>query len=152
MIDQKQLRGVIKYCLDGIGLYSKEAENLLMGTAAQESRLGTYLRQLGGGPALGIMQMEPATFNDIKINYLSYRSQLVSKILGISGCLRLVPEYMEWNIALSICMARIHYYRIPEPLPIDIISMAHYWKKYYNTYLGSGTEKEFIDNYNTYCL
>jgi hypothetical protein len=142
----------MKYCLEGIGMYSKEAENLLMGTAAQESRLGTYLCQLGDGPALGIMQMEPATFNDIKVNYLFHRSVLVSKILGVSGCVRLVPEYLEWNIALSVCMARIHYYRCPDTLPIDLPGMAAYWKKYYNTRLGKGTEEEFIVNYNKYCI
>lgn len=152
MTDQQQLRGLIKYCLDGLGMYSKAAENLLMGTAAQESRLGTYIRQLGNGPALGIMQMEPATFNDIKNNYLHHRSELVSKILGISGCLRLMPEYLEWNMALAICMARIHYLRFPELIPVDLPGMAAYWKKYYNTPLGRGTEQEFIDNYNRYCV
>ena len=52
-------------------LVSQEAENLLMGTAAQESALGEYIRQLGNGPALGIFQMEPETFDDIVRNYLA---------------------------------------------------------------------------------
>ena len=33
-------------------LYSEDAVELLLLTAAQESDLGTYTRQLGGGPAL----------------------------------------------------------------------------------------------------
>lgn len=59
MMDKRQLRNLIRRVLIGIGGYSEEAENLLMGTAAQESALGEYIRQLGNGPALGIFQMEP---------------------------------------------------------------------------------------------
>jgi len=43
-------------------LASPVAVKLLLGTAAQESRFGTFLHQLGGGPAKGAFQMEPATF------------------------------------------------------------------------------------------
>lgn len=51
---------VVRPVLRVMSAWSQPAEDLVMGTAAQESRL-TYLRQLGGGPALGLWQMEPAT-------------------------------------------------------------------------------------------
>ena len=49
-------------------------------------------------------------------------------------------------------MCRVHYYRVSEALPEenDIEGMARYWKKYYNTPLGAGTEEEFIHNYKEY--
>ena len=95
-MDKRQLRNLIRRVLIGIGGYSEEAENLLMGTAAQESALGEYIRQLGNGPALGIFQMEPETFDDIVRNYLSYRPDLCRKVLIVSGVINLKSEY--WNI------------------------------------------------------
>jgi hypothetical protein len=44
---------VIRPTLQRLGLWSLAAENLLLGTAAQESKLGYYLHQLEG-PALGL--------------------------------------------------------------------------------------------------
>ena len=44
------------------GAYRPAAVNLLIGTAVHESTVGgeTRLHQLGGGPARGIYQIEPA--------------------------------------------------------------------------------------------
>ena len=51
---------VIRPALRALDLWSPAAEDLVLGTAAQESGLA-YLRQIGGGPALGLWQIEPAT-------------------------------------------------------------------------------------------
>lgn len=159
MFDQKQLRSLIDRTLRAIDLYMPAASNLLMGTAAQESRLGTYLRQLGGGPALGIYQMEPRTHDDIWINYLAHRPELkrkVSRYLSwshIGGSESFFSEELEWNMAYATAMARVHYLRIPERLPADgdIDGLARYWKQHYNTPLGAGTEYEFVHNYWQFC-
>ena len=69
MIDNKQLREcIIKPTLDSLQMYSQAAEELLVFTCACESLGGTYLKQVKG-PALGIYQMEPATYQDIWENY-----------------------------------------------------------------------------------
>ena len=55
MIDADHLRReIVAPALRHIGMWSEAAENLLLGTAAVESRMGTYLRQIGG-PALGMV-------------------------------------------------------------------------------------------------
>ena len=151
MINKMQLKGLICRVLRDLGLYSDSAVNLLMGTAAQESRLGTYIHQLGGGPALGIFQMEPDTEKDIWINYISYRKPLEGRIADTTG--RRGPgPWLELDLAYQIAMARIHYLRVPESLPDpdDIAALAQYWKLYYNTSLGDGSEDEFVANYNRY--
>lgn len=57
----KQFRiEIVRPALVTIDLYSDAAENLVMGTAAQESHLD-YVKQSGNGPALSLFQMEPAT-------------------------------------------------------------------------------------------
>lgn len=151
-IDKNQLKNLIEITLKEIDLHSADAVNLIMGTAAQESGLGKYIRQLNNGPALGIFQMEPNTFNDILNNYLCRKPDLLKKILKCTHHATLKPEMLEWNIKLAIVMTRIHYLRIPNPLPYTIEGYAMYWKKYYNTYLGAGTHEEFIKNYKGYIL
>lgn len=150
-MNKKQLRDLIRRILTEIGLYSEYAENLLMGTSAQESHLGEYIRQING-PALGIFQMEPATFRDIVKNFLSYRLDLAQKILEASGCREFKAEHLEYNVALAICMTRVHYLRVTESIPTTIEGYARYWKKHYNTSLGKGTESEFITNYKKFAL
>ena len=79
MIDVKQFRAnIIEPALTVLELDSVAAQELLLGTAVQESRI-TYLRQLGNGPALGLFQMEPATHNDIWDNFLEYKPELAKK-------------------------------------------------------------------------
>lgn len=151
-MDKRQLRDLIKRVLVTLDLHSESAENLLMGTAAQESGLGEYIRQIGGGPALGIFQMEPATFKDIVQNYLQYKPDLAKQIMAVSGVNALRSEYLEYNLALSICMCRVHYLRVSEKMPENLVGWAKYWKEYYNTRLGKGTEEEFIRNFKKHVL
>lgn len=140
---------VVRPTLKACDLYTLAAEQLLLGTAAVESDMGTFLHQKGG-PALGIYQMEPNTHDDIYINYLKFQPNVKSKIL--TAC-----EYVDRpkhtalveNLAYATVMARLLYLRVPEKLPRehDIDEMAYYWKKYYNTHLGKGKEEDFKKAY-----
>lgn len=62
-MDKKQLRELVTHVLKKYDLYSADAVELLMLTAATESNLGCYIKQVGGGPALGIFQCEPNTYD-----------------------------------------------------------------------------------------
>ena len=144
------LRNLITSVLKEIGLYSDNSVNLLMGTAAQESHLGKYRKQIGGGPALGIFQMEPTTFHDIVNNYLRYKPELAAKIERVARVSRFKAEDIENNDLLAICMTRVHYLRVKKAIPDNLEGWATYWKRYYNTPLGKGTAEEFIANYKRY--
>lgn len=152
-MDPDQLRELIKDVLEEMDLYSESAVELLMMTACQESHCGRYIKQLGGGPALGIFQMEPATHSDLWMNYLVYKRHLVDKINHVAGTTSVDDNLtLRGNLIYQIAMARIHYLRVPERLPraTDVEGMARYWKKYYNTYLGKGTVEEAVGNYRRY--
>lgn len=167
MIDPKQLREFIDEVLrefarvaDKPSLYSKDAVELLMLTAAQETHLGRYLKQIKG-PALGIFQIEPATLADLITNYLMYRGKLGKivqslyvKGLGMAGTADSVGLNMQGNLILQVVIARLIYRRVPEPLPDNRSheAMAQYWKKYWNTSLGRGTVEEAVQNYQKYVL
>ena len=119
---------VIVRTLKDLGAYSKSADNLLFGTAAQESQLGRYLVQIKG-PALGIFQMEPATHEDIWTNFLSYRPPLKELVLDLIGMARQpFSDELITNLRYACIMARIHYLRVAAPLPFynDLESLGAY--------------------------
>ena len=149
-IDYDQLKDLVHRTLHGIVKHSPEAVALLMGTCAQESHLGTYLRQLEG-PARGIMQMEPATEKDIWENYLAYNTVYRSYLKTETGVLLSDPSALESNLSYAIAMARTHYLRAPGAIPTTIEGQAAYWKEHYNTIYGAGTEEEYMQNYVRYC-
>lgn len=152
--DKDQFEGLIRDALeplDDLIRVSDSAVNLLLGTAAQESHFGTYLRQLGNGPALGVFQMEPATLNDIWDNFIVYRSPEFQRALMDLGYLKDAAR-LVYDLRYAAIMCRIHYYRVPEALPAwnTVNGLAHYWKDHYNTHLGAGTVSEFEENYELY--
>ena len=65
-------------------LAAKEAQWLLLGTAAVESSGGRYLYQIKG-PARGIFQMEPRTGWDIWENYLVHRTSYEADLMRTTG-------------------------------------------------------------------
>lgn len=152
-IDPQQFRThVVRPAIEALGLWSESAEALLMGTAAQESHLGRYLHQVGGGPALGPFQMEPATYRDIWANYLAYRRPLANAVHDLAGVTVPNSEVMAYHLRYAAAMARIHYLRVPQRLPAadDIVGLAQYWKQHYNTPAGRGTVDEFVANYRRF--
>jgi hypothetical protein len=161
-MNPEQVRGlVIRPALKKVDLWSDSAENILMGTIAHESAMGTYLKQVRG-PAMGIYQIEPNTHTDIWANFLKYRGGLSGKVrdlicpldkiwkagIGDMGC----HVSLITNLAYATVIARIVYLRAPTQLPDakDLPGMAAYWKKYYNTIYGAGTEEQFIEHYTKY--
>ena len=141
---------VIRPALNHIGLGGRPAEELLLGTALQESKL-MYLHQLGKGPAKGVFQMEPRTHDDIWGNYLAYKKQLSTQVFDLSGKGAWMPpaDQMCGNMFYAAAMTRVHYRRVPSALPSagDLDGQAEYWKEHYNTYLGAGTVEEYVENY-----
>jgi hypothetical protein len=148
MIDPIHFRDeIIKPTLQYMGppYNSPAAVNLLLGTAVVESKL-TYLRQLGGGPALGLYQIEPATLTDVYKNYLDYRPDLRERlhrrfINQLTG-----PQKLVGNLHFATMIARLIYYRAPGALPEahDLHGLADYWKAHYNTEQGAGDPDEFV--------
>jgi len=152
MLDIKQYTAeIVIPTLEHLALYSKAAENLIVGTAVQESHL-TYLRQVGGGPALGVCQMEPATHDDIWENYLSYRSELKNRVDRLLAPYKPKVEQLVGNMPYAVAMTRVHYMRVPHALPSadDAEALGQYWKAHYNTEQGAGTVAEFVLNYRKY--
>ena len=144
--DKFQFRDFIKRTLQAIDLYCEPGVDQLVKTAAVESEGGTYLRQKGAGPALGVFQIEPNTERDIWLNYLRFNPMLTHKIKALTGVDGPDMSALEGDLRYQAIMARLVYYRISHPLPMvgDLIAQAKYWKQHYNTVLGDGTVEKFI--------
>lgn len=147
MLDKTQFRElVIRPTLRLLDLWSPAAEQLVLGTALVESRL-TYVRQLGGGPALGLYQCEPATLHDIIRNYLGFNSTLRLKVNSLKAIGVSLEDNLVGNALFSTAICRVHYRRIAAPLPEtgDVPAMGAYWKHYYNTEGGKGKVKDYVN-------
>ncbi len=143
--DKHQFRDFVDRTLKAVELHSEAATDLLLKTAAHESKFGTYLRQVQG-PALGIFQIEPDTEKDIWLNYLRFNSELTEKIKKFTGIDGPNHSALEGDLRYQVIMARLVYRRIkfPLPSPIDILGQAKYWKRHYNTMRGAGNEIDFV--------
>ena len=149
-----QLRdNIVKPVLIQTGTYSPAAVNLILGTAAQESQMGRYVRQVGG-PALSIYQIEPKTHESLWHDYLRHKPELARRVRRFMVGAEPSNNQLVWNLGYATIMCRVFYLRVPEPLPAsdDIDGMARYWKTHYNTSLGKGTVEGFIRNYVRYVL
>ncbi len=153
---------IVRPTLQAIDLFSRNAEELLMLTWAQETLGATYLKQGyktiddGRGVGLGPYSMEPATHDDIFENFLRFRPELQAKVNHLSGdstAFRPADE-MIGNFYYATAMARVHYYRAQEPLPPfdkpDLLAI--YWYVHYNKSLNTGFPSEALANYKRIVL
>lgn len=144
------LNTIIMPACKAIGHWSDEYWQLGLGTAMKESAL-CQRRQIGGGPALGLFQMEPVTYWDL-VAYMSNRRSLYHNVLALSGKSDGFPgpEEMVANDKFAAAMCRVKYLTIKEPLPEvnDTIAQAVYWGKWYNTRNDPAMIAQYIDLWN----
>ncbi len=133
--------GLEKYQLPS----SDSAVTLLLMIAAHESGGFTYCKQLNG-PALGLFQMEPDTF-DFVMGYIARTGKFTT--LQNTQCENMVT-YADFAAAI----ARVYFWTFPEALPNadDLMGLAEYAKKYWNTSEGKATAEKYYNDYNRYVL
>ena len=157
---------LIRETLDQHGLGGDAAVNLLLGTAAVESNFGTFLKQLHRGPAVGVFQMEPDTYDWLVEKYFTLHNRECcdcgadgvewemrkrGSSVRIHWPAQTVDE-MVWDLKLAILMARLRYLVVPEPLPPadDIDALGRYWKSYYYTFAGAGSVRGWLEAWDEY--
>lgn len=150
MLNAEQLRTlIIEPALKDLNLQSDDATELLLFTCATESEGGTYLHQIKG-PALGIYQMEPATYNDIWQNFVMGKAMLKLQLIHNFGCMAMPSEdRLIYDLRFATAMCRIHYDRNPDALPKanDVDAIWNYYKMYYNTSAGKAEYHEAVNAY-----
>ena len=149
-MDSVQLnRFVIEPALRHLDLLSETGINLILGTCAVESDMGRYIKQING-PALGIYQMEPNTHHDLLQKYV-HDSRFEDVFSSLKPAHGNWLRCLKYDLYYQTIMTRLHYFRVPEALPSNTPEgLASYWKKYYNTEAGKGTEEKFMEAYDRY--
>jgi hypothetical protein len=132
----------------------RDAAELLMMTAAQETHMGRWLRQNVGkgkanGVGRGIYSIEPVTHQYLR--HL-YKGGLIERVDYFLAPVSPLSSQLEWNLAYSTAIARLKYYSIKVPLPkhTDLQGMAEYWDKYYNGNPAHGFPEDAIMNYERF--
>jgi len=155
MISLDQIKSLInKTCFElGDKFRSDSATQLILETGLVESKY-KYLRQLGDGPARSFWQVEPATAVDNLAHYLKHRFALLHKCAEVSlvdvkhwqnFSEPLWSEILEKNIATAIIHCRLKYWRVPKRMPNTLEGRAKYWKQYYNSAQGKGSEQHYME-------
>jgi hypothetical protein len=147
---------IAKKSLTAVGLYSKNALCLVLGTCATESDMGQFRKQIKGR-ARGIFQMEKTTY-DWLVTCLDKNSSMQKlcvkeKLLQYLDVDNVPPfEEIENNDSLASIFCRLRYFVSPLELPNydNILGMAKYWKRNYNSMSGKGKLEDFTSKYLRY--
>lgn len=142
------MRAMIEAVLNRYNLPASEAAiRLLLMIAAHESGGFMYTRQKRG-PALGLFQMEPPTFEHV-CDYIRRRAARFAMLPS-----HYPPERMITHPEYAAALARVYLLTKPEPLPAadDLPALASYAKRHWNTELGKATPEQYLDAYKHYVL
>ena len=132
--------------LEKMEMYSDDAVSMVMRTGFAETGF-RHLKQMGDGPAVGFFQSEPNTIEDIWVNYALYRPKGRDCLLMLGYDETEGEDRVMSNIALQVAFCRLKYRRDKYAIPHmdELKDQAKYWKRVYNTKLGKGTVKHFMD-------
>lgn len=123
------------------GLYSENCVELMLMIVAHESVGGKHRRQIGGGPALSLYQIEPPTHDSIWDNSDSIKARAAK--FGIKRDL----SQLELNDKYATFVARHYLAMDKNPLPKTTEAMAVYCKSYWNR-TGKATPEKYLADYN----
>ncbi len=157
MIHYPHFKEVTTDTLKQLGLYSERATMAIAMIVAHESDKGKYLKQIGGGPALGVIQMEPETHYNVWKHCDNIKHY--ADILGIDHCQLSLSSTQQkinsaspliYDLRYNVFMARMMLIMDPNPLPYDAYSMSRYLKRCWNTHLGAATSDDYYNAWSSW--
>ncbi|RLA53544.1 MAG: hypothetical protein DRR42_04565 [Gammaproteobacteria bacterium] len=139
---------VVRETLQELGEWTPAAENLLLGTAAQESALGLKLKE---GRMAGIYHISPAAHRAVWDRYLIHYPDLASIVRGMAGQRSFIRDphgELISNLKYATAIAWFTYKRTGRQLPEDssVENLAKYWHRHFHA-KATGTIEDFIRNF-----
>lgn len=124
------------------GLFNRRFVTACMMACAHESLGGKYRKQLGDGPARGVLQIEKSTHDDVWQH--SDTIHRVATVLGIEQDWSRV----ENDDRYSIFIMRHKFAMDPSAIPVDLFGIAEYTNRVWNGGdAGKATPTKYIDDY-----
>lgn len=126
--------------------YSEKAVLAIMMIIAHESKRGEYIKQING-PALGLIQMEPSTHDDVWANSDSIWKN--ASLLGFAKRGENLPDatLLTYDLRYNVFMARQRLFMDVNPLPDKPLEMSSYLKSYWNSSLGKADDLDYYNDY-----
>jgi len=151
LANQRHLRDtVVAVCsVLGYGGQGGFAVDLMMETAAQETRCGQYRDPTPNGAGRGLFQVDPVAFNDICQRARTNDLEMIFSHFAID-IKKIRHDALDYSPLLAAIFCRLFYKLIPDVIPASVEGRAVYWKKHYNTVLGAGTAAEYVVNAKRY--
>lgn len=139
---------VIRETLQELGDWSAANENLLLGTAAQESGLGLKLK---AGRLAGIYHISPAAHRGVWDKYLINHPDLASVVRGLAGQRSFFQDphgELVTNLKYATAIAWLIYKRSGRALPESSApeELAKFWHRHFHA-RASGKIDDFIQNF-----
>ncbi len=115
-------------------LDSPDAHEIVLGTILHESDSFRFLRQRPNGPARGFGQMEPATHTWMR-QWIGRRPEWRECFDALIGSWVNPVEQLYTSLPYMVAATRWRFWVAPEPLPerADVLDMARYWDRFYQT-------------------
>ncbi len=138
---------VIRDTLNYLDDWSLAAENLLLGTAAQESGLGGWNK----GRRVGLYHITPTMHRAVWDKYLVNNPSLASEVRGMAGqqsFFRAPHGELVTNLKYATAIAWMIYRRANQQLPDaqNPIELGKFWHRHFHP-KAKGTVADFVSNY-----
>jgi hypothetical protein len=137
-----QIKAIAKKVVDVLG-GSNAVYCLMVETTAAETLMGTYPDSHEDHSGVGVCQHDQINIDDIQENGEQRHFDLIKEHFGYDMH-SIVLSDLAYDPLLSLICCRLSYKRIPASVPDDLKGRAEYWKEYYNTAAGAGTEEEYM--------
>ncbi len=127
-----------------------KAVQLMLETAAQETHLGRYRDPTPAGAGRGLFQCDEVGFIDVVQRMRPADAAAIRQRWGVH--IELIEwRHLDFSPLLAAIFCRMKYRLRPEIIPASLEGRAAYWKWFYNTARGKGTEREYITNALRWC-
>lgn len=142
---------IIGPTLKYLGINSSVAEELLLGTAALESKLNPLCQ---GDDGLGIYQITPDQHRQIWDQYLAFKPDLASKVRGLASQHRFLQDpdkELSWNLSYATAIAWLIYQREEIVLPkhSEVHQLGQLWLKCFGKNQDSGKNERRFNGWLT---
>lgn len=133
--------------------YSDDAVLAIMMIIAHESARAKYIKQVNG-PALGLIQMEPLTHDDVwaHSDTIWNNAALLGIVTENEAFIRTHPpaSRLIYDLRYNVFMARQRLFMDVNPLPSDKESMSKYLKGYWNSNAGAASQDSYLNDYEVW--
>jgi hypothetical protein len=119
---------------------------------AHESRRGNFLKQMGNGPALGLINMEPPTYKSTwKFGDSIWDNAFMMGIVTEKDFKKKRPPLVGrliYDLRFNVFMCRQRLFMKPEKFPKTPYQMSAYLKKFWNSVHGAADSNSYLNDFN----